>query len=54
MRWLDDGSIQNKGGGFLPWTDHSQVVPSFPIFILSFTNFPKENNAEYNGNHKNE
>ena len=54
MRWLDDGSIQNKGGGFLPWTDHSQVVTSFPIFILSFTNFPKENNAEYNGNHKNE
>jgi|TARA_B100000401_G_scaffold16380_1_gene10045 hypothetical protein len=46
--------FQNKGGGFLPWTDHSQVVPSFPIFILSFTNFPKENNAEYNGNHKNE
>ena len=44
--------FQNKGGGFLPWTDHSQVVPSFPIFILSFTNFPKENNAEYNGNHK--
>ena len=46
--------FQNKGGGFLPWTDHSQVVPSFPIFILSFTNFPKENNAEYNGNRKNE
>ncbi len=34
--------------------DHSQVVTSFPIFILSFTNFPKENNAEYNGNRKNE
>jgi hypothetical protein len=56
--WLWDSltmaQFQNKGGEFLPWTDHSQVVPSFPIFILSFTNFPKENNAEYNGNRKNE
>jgi hypothetical protein len=41
--------FQTKDGGFLPWTDHSQVVPSFQIFTLSVTNFPKENNAEYNG-----
>ena len=27
---------------------------NYPIFILTFTNFPKENNAEYNGNRKNE
>jgi len=39
--------FQTKGGGFLPWTDHSQEVPSFQIFILSVTNFSKEKNAEY-------
>tara|TARA_Y100000022_G_scaffold183658_1_gene178042 strand:+ start:381 stop:560 length:180 start_codon:yes stop_codon:yes gene_type:complete len=54
MRWLDVGSIPKQRRRIFALDGYSQVVPSFPIFILSFTNFPKENNAEYNGNHKNE